>query len=180
MKPLFEIDLVIWGRKVTFPLYLVMRKKGDCSLLFLLLFSFLIFRECLVLLQVFLIISFTCFLPSHCSCIILCGFFLLKQYLTFQVTGLGVCVQVVKNNLAPAMKKAELEIQFGRGFCRESEVLELACEQGIIVKEGSNYLIEGDVFSGKLEAEHYLAENDEILDKIVMILRRQLVERESL
>ncbi|KAB1222385.1 hypothetical protein CJ030_MR2G005201 [Morella rubra] len=97
-----------------------------------------------------------------------------------KVTGLGVCVQVVKNNLAPAMKKAELEIQFGRGFCRESEVLELACEQGIVVKEGSSYLIEGDVFSGKLEAEHYLAENDEILDKIVMILRRQLVERESL
>lgn len=78
------------------------------------------------------------------------------------------------------MKKAELEIQFGRGFCRESEVLELASEQGIVVKEGSSYLIEGDVFSGKLEAEHYLAENDEILDKIVMILRRQLVERESL
>ncbi|KAL1075580.1 hypothetical protein V6Z11_D11G373300 [Gossypium hirsutum] len=60
-----------------------------------------------------------------------------------KVTGLGICVQVVKNKLAPVIQKAELGIQFGRGFCRESEVLELACEYGIINKEGSNYYIEG-------------------------------------
>ncbi|KAK7845103.1 dna repair protein reca like protein 2 [Quercus suber] len=94
------------------------------------------------------------------------------------VTGLGVCVQVVKNNLAPSMKKAEFGIQFGRGFCYEAEVLELACEHGVIVKEGSNYLIEGKLFSGKHEAEQFLVKNDGILDKMVKILRRQLFERE--
>ncbi|KAK4580770.1 hypothetical protein RGQ29_024424 [Quercus rubra] len=94
-----------------------------------------------------------------------------------KVTGLGVCVQVVKNNLAPSMKKAELGIQFGRGFCCEAEVLELACEHGVIVKEGSNYLIDGKLFSGKHEAEQFLVENDGILDKIVLILRRQLFEK---
>lgn len=98
--------------------------------------------------------------------------------MTFQATGLAVCVQVVKNSLAPAMKVAELGIQFGRGFCCESEALELACEHGVIVKEGSNYLIGGEVFSYKHEAEKYLAENDAILDKLVMFLRRQLFERE--
>uniref|UniRef100_A0A2N9G7V2 glucan endo-1,3-beta-D-glucosidase n=1 Tax=Fagus sylvatica TaxID=28930 RepID=A0A2N9G7V2_FAGSY len=91
-----------------------------------------------------------------------------------KVTGLGVCVQVVKNNLAPSMKKAELGIQFGRGFCSESEVLELACEHGVIVKAGSNYLIDRKVFSDKHEAEQYLVENDGILDNIVMILRTLL------
>ncbi|GMY39529.1 DNA repair protein recA homolog 2, mitochondrial-like isoform X6 [Fagus crenata] len=95
-----------------------------------------------------------------------------------KVTGLGVCVQVVKNNLAPSMKKAELGIQFGRGFCSESEVLELACEHGVIVKVGSNYLIDRKVFSDKHEAEQYLVENDGILDNIVMILRSILFERE--
>ncbi|KAG7961965.1 hypothetical protein I3843_09G041600 [Carya illinoinensis] len=93
------------------------------------------------------------------------------------VTGLGVCVQVVKNNLAPSMKMAELGIQFGRGFCCESEVLDLACEHGIIIKEGSKYLIKGEFFSDKHQAEQYLVENNGILDKIVMILRRELFER---
>lgn len=87
-----------------------------------------------------------------------------------------VCVQVVKNSLAPSMKMAELGIRFGRGFCCESEALELACEHGLIVKEGSNYLIGGKVFSYKHEAENYLAENVGILDKMVMILRRHLFE----
>nr|XP_023928889.1 DNA repair protein recA homolog 2, mitochondrial-like [Quercus suber] len=94
-----------------------------------------------------------------------------------KVTGLGVCIQVVKNNLAPSMKKAELGIKFGRGFCCEAEVLELACEHGVIVREGSNYLIEGKLFGGKHEAEQFLVENDGILDKIVLILRRQLFEK---
>ncbi|KAF3442007.1 hypothetical protein FNV43_RR15923 [Rhamnella rubrinervis] len=83
-----------------------------------------------------------------------------------EVSGLGISVQVVKNKLAPAMKKAELRIRFGRGFSCESEVLDLACEHGIIMKEGSNYLIEGKVFSNELAAEKYLAENDGIFDKI--------------
>ena len=56
----------------------------------------------------------------------------------FQITGLGVCAQVVKNKLAPAMTKAEHEIQFGRGFCTEFEVLELACEHSIVKKEGNS------------------------------------------
>ncbi|KAF3442005.1 hypothetical protein FNV43_RR15921 [Rhamnella rubrinervis] len=94
-----------------------------------------------------------------------------------EVSGLGISVQVVKNKLAPAMKKAELRIRFGRGFSCESEVLDLACEHGIIMKEGGNYLIEGKVFSNELAAEKYLAENDGIFDKLVSILRRQLFEK---
>lgn len=85
-------------------------------------------------------------------------------------------MQVVKNKLAPAMKKAELQIRFGRGLCCESEVLDLACEHGVIVKEGSNYLMEGKVLSNEHEAEQYLAENHGIFDEIVSVLRRQLFE----
>ncbi|KAF8403736.1 hypothetical protein HHK36_011840 [Tetracentron sinense] len=93
-----------------------------------------------------------------------------------KITGLGVCVQVVKNKLAPAMKKAELEIRFGRGICCESEVLDMACKHGVILKEGNKYCIEGEIFNDKDEAEQYLAENDEILEKLVTILRNQLFE----
>ncbi|XP_028766683.1 DNA repair protein recA homolog 2, mitochondrial isoform X2 [Neltuma alba] len=91
-----------------------------------------------------------------------------------QPEGLAVCVQVVKNKLAPAMKKAELGIKFGRGFCLETEVLELASEHGAIVKQGDSYVIEGLAFDSKLAAERYLAENDGILDRLVADLRRVL------
>ncbi|XP_059668376.1 DNA repair protein recA homolog 2, mitochondrial [Cornus florida] len=96
-----------------------------------------------------------------------------------KVTGLGICVEVVKNKLAPAMKKAELGIQFGRGICCESEVLELACEHGVILKEGSNYFIEGEVLGNVKEAERYLAETDGLLDKIVKTLRSRLFNIET-
>lgn len=95
-----------------------------------------------------------------------------------KVTGLGVCVQVVKNKLAHATKKADLGIQFGRGICFESEVLELACEHGVIWKEGSKYIIEGEVFNNKQEAEQYMAENSGVLERIVSFLRSHLFERE--
>ncbi|KAH7557259.1 hypothetical protein JRO89_XS11G0090400 [Xanthoceras sorbifolium] len=94
-----------------------------------------------------------------------------------KITGLGVCVQVVKNKLAPAMNKADLGIKFGKGFCSEQEVLELACEHGVVVQDGSNYIIGKKVFGSRYSAEHYLIENDRILSKIVMILRERLFER---
>ncbi|KAI4300827.1 hypothetical protein L6164_034161 [Bauhinia variegata] len=91
-----------------------------------------------------------------------------------EVEGLLACVQVVKNKLAPAMKRAELGIKFGRGFCHESEVFELACEYGVIMEEEGRYFIEGEIFNSKHEAEQYLAETDGVLNKLVMDLRRQM------
>ena len=85
-------------------------------------------------------------------------------------------MQVVKNKLAPAMKKADLGIKFGRGLCFESEILELACEHGIITKEGTDYHIGRNIFSNEHSAEQYLAKNDEILCEIVRILRHNLFE----
>lgn len=87
-------------------------------------------------------------------------------------------MQVVKNKLAPAMKKADLGIQFGRGLCCESEVLQLASEHGVIGKEGRNYVIGSKVFSNEHAAEQYLAKNDDILNEMVKELRNLLFEGE--
>lgn len=94
-----------------------------------------------------------------------------------RITGLGVSAQVVKNKLAPAMTKAELEIQFGRGFCSESEVLELACEHSLIKKEGSSYVIGRRVFRNERVAEQYLMENEGVHDQIVAKLREKIFQR---
>ncbi|KAJ6425781.1 hypothetical protein OIU84_026373 [Salix udensis] len=91
-----------------------------------------------------------------------------------KITCLGVCEQVVKNKMTPAMKKAELEIQFGRGFCTESEVLELACEHSIVKKEGNSYVIGRNVFGNEGAAELYLIENEGVHDQIVAKLREKL------
>ena len=92
----------------------------------------------------------------------------------FQITGLGVCAQVVKNKLALAMTKAELQIQFGRGFCTESEVLELACEHSVVKKEGNSYVIGRKVFGNERAAEQYLIQNVGVHDQIVAKLREKL------
>lgn len=89
-----------------------------------------------------------------------------------------MCVQVVKNKLARAPKKADLGIRFGRGICFESEVLELACEHGVIWNEGSKYIVEGEVFNTKQAAEQFMAENSEVSERIVSFLRKHLFERE--
>ena len=54
------------------------------------------------------------------------------------------------------------DLNFGGAFCCKSGVLELACEYGVIIKELSNYLIDGKVSSDKHEAEWYMLENDGI------------------
>ncbi|CAA2986960.1 DNA repair recA homolog 2, mitochondrial [Olea europaea subsp. europaea] len=96
-----------------------------------------------------------------------------------KVTGLGICVQVVKNKLAPSMTKAELNMQFGRGFCCELEAFELACEHGILSTDGSCYFINGKVLNNKEDAISYLAANKGALDDIIRTLRHQLFEREK-
>jgi len=94
-----------------------------------------------------------------------------------KVDGIGICVQVLKNKMAPAMKSAELGIKFGKGVQLESEVLELGVVHGLILKERNNYFIEGEVFDSPLAAERYLAENEVVRDKVVMDLRNLLFDR---
>ncbi|KAL6009956.1 hypothetical protein ACLOJK_000387 [Asimina triloba] len=80
-----------------------------------------------------------------------------------EVTGINIIVQVVKNKLAPAMKKAELAIGFGKGIYHEAEVLELACKHGVICRAENGYFIDGQIFRDKLDAEQYLVENERVV-----------------
>ncbi|KAM7257959.1 hypothetical protein ACFE04_013700 [Oxalis oulophora] len=95
-----------------------------------------------------------------------------------EATGLSVCIEVVKNKLAPAMKKAELQIQFGKGFYCVPEVLHLACDYGVVMNEGSNYFIGGEIFRSTQAAEQYLAGNGVVLEDIVKTLRGHIFNRE--
>ncbi|XP_072974921.1 DNA repair protein recA homolog 2, mitochondrial isoform X2 [Typha angustifolia] len=96
-----------------------------------------------------------------------------------KVTGLSVSVQIMKNKLAPAMRKANLDIRFGRGICHEAEVLEMASSRGIIVREENGYWMKGKFFEDQLEAEQFLVENSAVTDELVGVLREQLFEMTS-
>ncbi|KAK1318384.1 hypothetical protein QJS10_CPB04g00450 [Acorus calamus] len=93
-----------------------------------------------------------------------------------EAIGINVSVQVMKNKLGPALKKADLDIKYGCGIRRESEVFEMACEHGIILKN-DGYWIQGEFFEDKVEAEHYLAQNGVVVDDLAQILRHKLFSR---
>ncbi|WOL13713.1 hypothetical protein Cni_G22491 [Canna indica] len=91
-----------------------------------------------------------------------------------EVTGIGISVEIIKNKLAPGMKKANINIRFGKGFCREAEILEMASKHRIIMKEGNGFWIKGQFFKDHLAAEQYLAANNGVAGEFVDLLRDQL------
>lgn len=99
-----------------------------------------------------------------------------KELLHWQdkITGIGISIEIMKNKLAPALKKVDLEIEFGKGFRHEAEILVMALDHGIIIREGDGCWIEGKFFKNKEEAEGYLAENNVVMDELVNKLRYQL------
>ena len=43
----------------------------------------------------------------------------------------------MQNKLAPPFREVELELEFGRGICREAEILDLGVLHNIIDKSGA-------------------------------------------
>ena len=81
--------------------------------------------------------------------------------------GNRVRAKVVKNKMAPPFKQAEFEIFFGLGISRESSLIDMGVDVGIVAKSGSWYNY-GDqrLGQGKEAAKGYLLENPELADLI--------------
>lgn len=83
------------------------------------------------------------------------------------VIGSRVRAKIVKNKVAPPFRIAEFEIIFAKGISKESDILDLAVNQGIIEKAGS-WFAYGDekIGQGKESAKAFLKERPELLEEI--------------
>ena len=92
-------------------------------------------------------------------------------------TGTMTRFKVVKNKVAPPFKSAILEIVFGEGISRESEVIDLAAKFNIIEKAGSWYSHEGlKLGQGKDNVRILFKKDKALFDKIERLVRAKLME----
>lgn len=83
------------------------------------------------------------------------------------VVGNRTRIKVVKNKIAPPFREAEFDIMFGQGISREGDVLDLAANEGIVVKSGAWYAYnDAKIGQGRENAKLYLKENPDIFSEV--------------
>lgn len=89
-----------------------------------------------------------------------------------EVIGNRTRIKVVKNKIAPPFKEAEFDIMFGKGISKESDILDLAVNLGIIQKSGAWFAYnDGKIGQGRENAKNYLKENPEIAAEVEQKVR---------
>ncbi len=79
------------------------------------------------------------------------------------VIGNHVRVKVVKNKVAPPFRQAEFDIMFDEGISRESLLVDIAAEAGIIEKSGAWYAYGKDrIGQGRENAKMYLKDHADL------------------
>lgn len=77
-------------------------------------------------------------------------------------------VKVVKNKVAPPFKFCIVDLIYGLGVSRESEIIDLGVEKDIIQKSGSWYAYNDEkIGQGKEKVKIYLKENPNLMKEIV-------------
>jgi recombination protein RecA len=91
--------------------------------------------------------------------------------------GIRAKVKVAKNKVAPPFRIAEFDILFGRGISSVGCLLDLAEENGVVVRKGAWYSYEGDnIGQGRDNTITWLEQNPEPKDRIEVQVRQKLSE----
>jgi recombination protein RecA len=92
-----------------------------------------------------------------------------------EVIGNETRVKVVKNKVAPPFREAVFDILYGEGISRESELLELGVQNGIVEKSGAWYSYKKDrIGQGKDNAREFLKENPALAAEIEARIREKV------
>lgn len=83
------------------------------------------------------------------------------------IIGNTVNVKVVKNKVAPPFKNCQIDIIYGKGISKTSEILDLGVELGLLKKSGSWFEYNGERFAnGKEAAKRYLEDHQDFMDEL--------------
>ena len=83
------------------------------------------------------------------------------------MVGTRTKLKVVKNKVSPPFRVAEFDIIYGEGISRESSIIDIAVDHGIVKKSGAWFTYNGEQLGqGKDKARLYLKETQELADEI--------------
>ncbi|XP_023521304.1 DNA repair protein recA homolog 3, mitochondrial-like [Cucurbita pepo subsp. pepo] len=91
-----------------------------------------------------------------------------------EIVGSEVQVKVVKNKLAPPFRTAQFELEFGKGICKEAEIMNLGLKYKFISRAGAYYSFNGRGFRGKDALKTFLSENEDVREDLVTKLRDKI------
>lgn len=90
-----------------------------------------------------------------------------------EIVGNETVVKVVKHKLAPPFREAKFEIRYGKGICREAEILDLGVARKILTKNGSHYSYgQVKLGNGKEAAIDYLEADKTMADELEAKIRQ--------
>jgi len=91
------------------------------------------------------------------------------------VVGNRTKVKVVKNKVAAPFREVEVDILYGKGISRESDVLDLGVQHAIVEKSGSWFSYKGErIGQGRENARQLLIDRPELRQTIETEVRRAL------
>ncbi|KAL0905293.1 hypothetical protein M5K25_023702 [Dendrobium thyrsiflorum] len=95
-----------------------------------------------------------------------------------ETVGSQIVVKIVKNKHAPPFRTAQFELEFGKGICLASELIELGLKHNKFVTKsgGAFYKLNGQSFHGKDAMKLYLSGNEEARQDLMMKLREVLTQ----
>jgi recombination protein RecA len=88
------------------------------------------------------------------------------------VVGSRVRAKIVKNKVAPPFRVAEFDIMFNHGISKESDLIDLGEQMGMVKKNGSFYSFEDTrLGQGKENAKSFLREHQEVAARLESLIR---------
>ncbi|NOZ87305.1 MAG: recombinase RecA [Deltaproteobacteria bacterium] len=89
-----------------------------------------------------------------------------------QLQGNRTRVKVVKNKVAPPFRQTEFDLLYGKGICRDGELLDISVDRDLIQKSGAWFSLDGQqIGHGREAAIAWLSDHREtadiLLDKIM-------------
>ena len=97
------------------------------------------------------------------------------------VVGSRTKVKVVKNKLAPPFKTVEFDLIFGKGISNEGVVLDMAIDQGLIVKSGSWFSYKDErLGQGRETVKQIILSRPEVMEELETKIRELVSQKGGL